>query len=278
MSGTLDPRRGDMAERLEADLRALGAGLAYPTPAPAFAAAVSAVIAARPAQPWWRRLGGAGSSGRPVVRRSLLAAVALLLIAVAVAAAIGFGVPGIRILLGPPASPSPTTPGPTPAGGLPTFLSISLGDRVDLDQVEALAGFAPRLPDTDIVGEPARAYVDDGRLTLVWEVSPELPQTESRGIGLLITEFRGSVDPGWYEKVIHNGATTLEEVEVDGNDGYWVSGDPHGLVYRQPDGTFIDETRRIVGDVLVWHDGELTYRIETSLGLEAALRIAEALD
>jgi hypothetical protein len=280
MTRRFDPPRDDVADRLEADLRALGAGLAYPRPGPAFAGAVSAAIAARAGQPWWRRIGGTRLSGPPLVRRSVLIAMALLLLTVAVAAAIGFGVPGIRILLGPPPSSPATaeTPTPTPSAGLPTFLSIFLGERVELEAVEDLVGFSPRVPASSAVQAPARAYVDDGRLSLVWEASPALPETESRGIGLLITEFRGSVDPGWYEKVVHTGSTTLEEVEVDGHDGYWVSGDPHGLVYREPDGTFVEETRRIVGDVLIWNDGEVTFRIETSLGRDAAIEIAESLD
>lgn len=279
MTHRFEPPIDDLTGRLEADLRALGASLSYPTPAPAFAAAVSAAITARSRQPWWRRIRAAGPTRFPL-RRSLLIAVTLLLVSVAVAAAIGFGVPGIRILLGPPVTPgpSPTAPGPTHSPGLPTFLPIFLGDRVDLDQVEELTGFVPRLPAPELVGEPDRAYVGDGRLTLVWAAGAELPETESRGIGLLITEFRGSVDPGWYEKVVHNGPTTLEEVQVDGHDGYWVSGDPHGLVYRNSDGTFVEESRRIVGDVLVWNDGELTFRVETALGLEAAVRIAESLE
>jgi hypothetical protein len=43
-----------------------------------------------------------------------------------------------------------------------------------------------------------------------------------------------------------------------------------------PDGQHIDEGRRWVGDALIWQDGELTYRIETSLGKDAAIRIAES--
>ena len=266
-------------DALEADLRRLAGALAYPQPGPGFASAVAGSIAARPQMSWWDRLGWPRQTRGPVVRRSVLIAVALLLFTVAIAAAMVFGVPGIRILFGPPSSPSPSGPGPTaPADGLPTFLPIFLGDRVETAEVEGLVGFGPRLPADPAVGPADRVYVDDGRVTLVWQTSPAIPETESRGIGLLITEFRGDVDPGWYEKLLHTGATTIEHIEVDGHAGYWIEGEPHGLAYNKPDGDRVDETRRIVGDVLIWNDGELTYRLETSLGREAAIRIAESLE
>jgi hypothetical protein len=40
---------------------------------------------------------------------------------------------------------------------------------------------------------------------------------------------------------------------------------------------FVDDPRRWVGDVLLWADGPITYRLETSLGLEEAIRIAESV-
>ncbi len=264
-------------EALEADLRGLAGELAYPAPGPGFAAAVATAVAARPQGSWWTRLGAPRRSRGPVVRRSLLVAVALLLLTVAIAAAIGFGVPGIRILFGPPASQPPAGPTATPPAGLPTFLPIFLGDRVDLADVEGLTSFAPRLPADPAVGRPDRAYVDDGRATFVWQTSAALPETESRGIGLLITEFGGDVDPGWYEKLLHTGATTIVHTEVDGHDGYWIEGEPHALSYIEPDGDRVEDSRRIVGDVLIWYDGELTYRLETSLGRDAAIRIGESI-
>ena len=44
-----------------------------------------------------------------------------------------------------------------------------------------------------------------------------------------------------------------------------------------PDGEHVDEDRRWVGDALIWQRGDKTYRIETSLGRDAAIRIAESL-
>jgi hypothetical protein len=34
---------------------------------------------------------------------------------------------------------------------------------------------------------------------------------------------------------------------------------------------------RLAGDTLVWQDGETLYRIESALGLEPSLRLAESI-
>ena len=112
---------------------------------------------------------------------------------------------------------------------------------------------------------------------MVWAARVDLPETEAPGIGLLLTEFRGTVDTGFFEKLVHGGQATVEEVRVNGRLAYWLSGDPHLLVYRLPGGGFVEDTRRMVGDVLIWRDDELTYRLETSLGRDEAIRIAESI-
>ena len=89
-------------------------------------------------------------------------------------------------------------------------------------------------------------------------------------------EFHGSVTPEPIGKMISSG-TEVEPVELEDGTAYWISGDPHVFFYMSPDGEHIDEGRRWVGDALIWQDGEMTYRIETSLGKDAAIRIAESL-
>ena len=113
------------------------------------------------------------------------------------------------------------------------------------------------------------------QVALVWAASDRLPATQEPGVGLVLTAFRGAVDDGWFTKVLGPG-TTLERVPVGGQPGYWVSGDPHQFFYEGPKG-FVEESRRRVGDVLLWADGPITYRLETSLGRDAAIAIAETL-
>ncbi|HEV8489379.1 MAG TPA: hypothetical protein VGQ58_06285 [Candidatus Limnocylindrales bacterium] len=277
-----DDRSDPRQDGLESTLSELGGALAWPRPAANFAVLVrSRIEAAPPAQEpaWrrWRRWAAAPSGGRPV-RRSLLIAVTLLLIAATVAAAIGLGLPGIRILFGPPPSPSAPLPILSPGVGLPIGSSLGIGVAVPLDEAEALVGFEPRLPTAAGIGRPDESFVAaGGRLTLVWAARPGLPEIDQApGIGLLMTEFRGTVDAGVFEKQVYEGAT-VREVRVGGQVGYWLTDAPHGLVYRDPSGAYVEESRRMVGDALIWRDGDLTLRLETSLGLEEAIRIAESI-
>jgi hypothetical protein len=65
---------------------------------------------------------------------------------------------------------------------------------------------------------------------------------------------------------------------VNGQPGFWIEGDPHIFFYETDTGRFVDDQRRWVGDALLWSDGETTYRIESALGRDATIRIAESID
>jgi hypothetical protein len=111
----------------------------------------------------------------------------------------------------------------------------------------------------------------------VWATSTDLPQTNEPGVGFVLMRFDGTTDPGFYEKVIGSG-THLERVEVDGRDGFWITGDPHFFYYVRDGQQFFDENRRWVGDALIWSDGTTTFRIESALGRDATIAIAESID
>ena len=272
---------------MENDLRALGSTIAYPTVSTDFAAGVVAAIGREEAGlPWWRRLFAfAAGPHRPVgarpLRRALVLAVILLLVIAALTAAIGLGVPGVRIFLGSaptaiPARPSGSPPSGSshPAASVPLGATIGFGTLTPMDQVEAETGFKPRLPAG--VGQPATAYVHDRRLAMVWPATPQLPQILEPGIGLVVTEFNGRIDPGYYAKMT-NGGTLVEAVRVGGQRGFWLTGEAHVLWYVDANGNQIDEPPRRVGQALIWADDELTYRIETSLPRDEAIRLAESM-
>jgi hypothetical protein len=274
---------------LENDLRALGNAIAYPAPTAGFASAIQARLEQEPAPApgaaWWRRLaealrGDRRAVGRPV-RRALVLALILLVVVAAIAAALGLGVPGIRILLGPSSSSSPTisagsspSASPAPRGSFPAGASLGLGKLTPYDEVETATGFRPLLP-ADLE-QPAAAYVIDRRLTLVWRPSRGLPQILAPGVGLIVTEFDGRVDTGYYTKMANSG-TVVEAVTVGGRRGYWLAGEPHPLWYVDETGTQIEEPPRLVGQALIWADDKLTYRLETSLPRDEAIRLAESM-
>jgi hypothetical protein len=93
---------------------------------------------------------------------------------------------------------------------------------------------------------------------------------------MVLVTFDGTVEEEYAEKVLHSGAT-LERVSVDGHPGFWIGGDPHFFYYIRDGDTVVEESRRWVGDALVWTDGERSYRLESGLGRDAAIRVAESL-
>jgi hypothetical protein len=70
---------------------------------------------------------------------------------------------------------------------------------------------------------------------------------------------------------------TLERVRVNGQPGFWISGSPHGFVYVDPNGEFLDDTFRLAGETLLWNQGSLLLRIEAGVGKQRALELAASL-
>lgn len=262
---------------LEAALRDLGSALAYPA-APGLLDTVHARVSAIPAPraPWWERM----LPARGTFRRSLVLALAALLVLAAVAAAVRFGVPGIRLVFGGPSpSPSPgATPTPTPA---PLGSTLGLGAESTLAEARATVDFPIALPSDAALGAPDAVYVDErvpgGHVALVWAARPGIPAQGAGRVAVLLAQFRGSVEKELFEKVIHSGGTTIEPLAVAGAQGWWLAGDPHVIFYLDRRGEFVERESRLVGNVLIWERDGITHRLESGLGLEEALRIAESV-
>lgn len=92
---------------------------------------------------------------------------------------------------------------------------------------------------------------------------------------VLVSEFSGSIGTDGLTKTLGDG-TDVRRVEVDGALGLWIDGDPHEVVYRDPDGQFVVE--RFAGNILLWQDGDVVRRLEGFDSLEGALAYARALD
>ena len=223
-----------------------------------------------------------GSTWR--LRPALVLAIVALLVLAAVAGAVAFGVPGIRLIFGdpggtpPPAVASPTAPATGGASVPPAGSSLDLGEQVEPATLADRVDFPVLFPTDSALGAPDAAYVSSrDEVALVWAPSDELPPTVESDIGLLIMQFRGSVSPEPIGKIISSG-TVVEPVRIGEGSGYWITGNPHVYFYMSPEGEHIEEGRRWVGDALIWQRGDQTYRIETSLGRDAAIRIAESLE
>lgn len=269
---------------LEALLRGSAESIAWPTASPSggpdIAMRVRVRLVAAP-RPVVRR---PSTAWRPVRRGLVLALVALLALA-AIAGAVGLGLPGLRLILGePPVSPPPVSPPPsvatsrTPPPG-PVGSSLRLGELYALDEAEALTGIPAQLPTDPAIGPPDAVYVDRVRgnqVAFVWAASEALPETREPGIGLVLMRFEGRVDDGYRQKLIGEGVT-VEPVTVDGRRGFWVSGE-HFFFYIGKAGGVIDDDRRWVDDALAWGDGTTTYRMESALGRDATIALAESLE
>lgn len=211
--------------------------------------------------------------------RALVLALLALVVLAAVAGAVGLGLPNLRLILGgPSASPPPTVaPSATPAGAPGSRLG--LGRPVTLDEAAAQAGRELLVPTDPALGPPDAVYVDPAKanqVSMVWAARPDLPAMHEPGIGVVFMTFAGTTDGGLFEKIVHEG-TTVERLRVGDHPGYWLEGAPHFFFYRTADGRIVDDARRWVGDALIWSDGTTTYRLESSLGRDAALRIAASL-
>lgn len=279
---------------LESALRGLVPEIDWPATGPDRGPDLATTVRTRvesmsvPARDRWAGLRSVWSGGRSTrpARRALVLALMTLLAVAAIAGAVGLGLPGLRIILGEPppgavpsvapATRSPGSPGPQILGG-----SMRLGEALDPADAATLddrAGFHVAVPADPDLGPPETAWIDDdkgGQVTLLWPTGPELPATLEPDVGLLLSQFRGAIDTGLFNKLI-DGGTVVAPLEVAGQGGYWLSGDPHVLFWEGSDG-FVDDDRRWVGDVLVWSDGPITYRLETSLSRAEAIRIAETI-
>lgn len=220
---------------------------------------------------------------RPIHRSLVLALVALLALA-ALAGAVGLGLPGLQVTLTqPPASAPPSVaPGRTLPPGAPGS-TLHLGEPVSLDDVEALTLITPQLPTDPEIGPPQAVYVDRSKgnqVAYVWAASETLPETIDPGVGLILMRFDGLTDDGFHEKLIGQGVTA-EPVTVSGQRGIWISGDAHFFFYHRTgdaaDATIADD-RRWVGDALVWSADGVTYRIESTLGRDRTIAIAQSME
>jgi hypothetical protein len=66
-------------------------------------------------------------------------------------------------------------------------------------------------------------------------------------------------------------------VAVGDGRGFWIEGDAHVFVYRDAAGEIRSDEYRLAGNVLLWEREGLTFRLESALGKEQALRIADGV-
>ena len=246
--------------RLEQALVRAGKAITYP-PTPAIAVRVRQELRPRasPRIAWLPR---------PVL-------VALTAVVIALALLVAFpetrealaqwlGLRTIRII---PVTPTPTVP-------LVPSLTRQAGKvqccETTLADAQARSRFTILLPPSDA---PSRVHFQ------------ELP-TFGPGAQQLILVFGDPNAPRYtlyeatnflYGKLV-SGGTIVEETRVQQERALWFSGMPHVLVYLDARGQPQFETERTVyANTLAWEMGQVTFRLESNLSKEEAVRLAESL-
>ena len=269
----MDRRPGFDDARLEAALRDLAPRLALPAE-PDLVVRVTAAIRAGERQrdvrlPRWPRRALAFGMAVFVV---LFASLALVFSPAARDAVADFlGIGGVRIKVGPQRGPTPTAaPGENLSLGVETTLEDAR-DRVDFPiRVPSVLGLPPN---------PNRVYYsgfpEGGRVSLVYRAQPDwLPEANPTGVGLLITQFEGDINPEFSKKLASQ--EQVMPTDVNGSPAYWVEG-LHTVFFIDANGEQISDTLRLSANALIWVEGDTTLRIESELDLVDTLQIAESM-
>ena len=178
--------------------------------------------------------------------------------------------------------PIPVTLPSAPTSGGDVSLAaapLKLGQTVELDD-QRLTGWS--IPTSGALGPPALISVEDRANTravhLVWAPSTTAPDTPIAGVGALLTLVRGSFDTGFYFKGLapDTPRPTLVAVKVGEADGAFIGGAPHLIVYLDPEEGIVSETARLAANVVIWTVGDTTFRLETALGRDAAVALANS--
>jgi hypothetical protein len=151
----------------------------------------------------------------------------------------------------------------------------TLGRRVSLAEAEELTPFELLIPTLNGLDEPDRIYYRDSppgdMVTLVYEV-------DGGSARLLLSQWYGSTAPFFYK--VLGSDTPARRVGVGAVPGLWISGSPHVVAtfsYQSPDGEYRQESPALAGDVLLWEDLGVSYRLEADVPLREALMIARSL-
>jgi hypothetical protein len=175
--------------------------------------------------------------------------------------------------------PALPTPKPLPPGPLGTRLGI--GSQTRISGAVGAVRWHVLVPSE--LGQPDEVYLQlppvgppQGEVTLVYSGRPGIPTSGLTGVGVLVTEARGSVNTDFFGKILGPG-TTLEDVSVAGHPGYWIAGRPSVFFLIDSAGNVRDETLRLATNTLLIDFGGTIVRIEGDLTKAQALQIAASL-
>jgi len=162
-------------------------------------------------------------------------------------------------------APLTTTPAQKPSNLIP--LLETLAGETTLESARNIVDFPIPLPLYPAkLGQPDRVFLQnaDGWMVILIWLDPGQPDHVQMSMHLIEA---GS----WAIKKFQ--PTVIEETTIHGQRALWTAG-PYPLMLS---GGNVDFTRLIDGHVLIWEENKITYRLETNLALDEAVRIAESL-
>ena len=250
----------------EAQLREIAAHFVYP-PTPDIAARERRRLSVdRPVA-----IGPAATSPvaqRPVRLLAGVAAMIVLLLAIALlvpqtrAALLEFfDIGAIRLLVDEEA-----------AEPLPEGVLLDLAGATTLADASSVAAFDVLLPAYPAdLGLPDQVYVqqleaagnDEQVVILTWS-DPAQPDGVRLSLYQIALPFYG---------IKQATLDIIHETRVNGQPAFWVEG-PHRLQLQAGD---FQDWLFVPGNVLIWTEGRMTYRLESGLSLDEAIRIAESM-
>lgn len=168
------------------------------------------------------------------------------------------------------AAPATGVTTPDRPGATRTLLDIA--GATTWEAAQGTAGFPLQLPAyPPALGQPDEVYeqqlwdpdLQEPVFILVWR-EPQQPEE----VRLALYEI------AWpYYGLKSASLEAITQTRVNGAEAFWVRG-PHRL---QLAGGEVEEWLFVAGNVLIWTEGEITYRLEGAATVEEAVRIAESL-
>jgi hypothetical protein len=118
----------------------------------------------------------------------------------------------------------------------------------------------------------------DGNLmvSLLYKPRTGLPETAETGAGALIMQFATSQPVNYLGKQVAEG-DQLSFEHVHGEDAIWIDGAHTLALLTDPSRGCCDDTERAAGNVLLWEQGDQTFRFESTLTKDEAIAIAESV-
>jgi hypothetical protein len=162
--------------------------------------------------------------------------------------------------------PVTATPGSSPQPLIPIL--ENLAGEMSLVEAQQTVDYPILLPSyPPDLGQPDRVFVQEaeGKMTILVWVDPQQPDQISMSLHFV---------PAGSWAIDKMNPALVQETTVNGQRAIWAIG-PYPLRLYNGDLEFM---RLIDGHVLIWADGEITYRLETDLSLEEAIKIAESLE